>query len=124
MVVGKCCCAVCFSFVKFHFLQISHNHLCLENRNDGLLNWAPYVKNELFANTCQCRNALIELAIGLRAKNLPVLVVLEIHAALCEIVRRHEVKVEVEAWTRTLPARHVAGAVAWAVAARIKHYLD
>ena len=115
-----------FRLSNFIFLQISHNHLCLANRNDGLLNWAPYVKNELFANTCQCRNALIELAIGLRAKNLPVLVVLEIHAALCEIVRRHEVKVkvEVEAWTRTLPATHVAGAVAWAVAARIKHYLD
>ena len=71
---------------------------------------------------CVCRRALHELCIGLRATDFPVLVVLEIHSALCALRGLHEAELGRRRERRWLREGHLKSSVAWEIAKAVKHF--
>ena len=73
----------------------------------------------------RCRNLLLELCIGMFAADFPVLVVLKIHDALCNVCSLHEAEMgEVVPEWQLLSEGHVKGSVAWEIAKAVKHFFD
>ena len=70
----------------------------------------------------KCRKSLLELCFGLYAADFPVLVVLEIHEALCSIRGLHELDGDK---SRSLRLRegHLKENVSWEIAKKVKHFL-
>ena len=95
----------------------------------------------------KCRKSLVDLCIGMHAEDFPVLVVLEIHDALCAISGLHKDEDEYEKdededededddedddeehlgeekECRMLDDRHLKESVSWEIAKKVKHYLN
>ena len=71
----------------------------------------------------KCRSSLVEMCVGLCAADFPVLVVLEIHEALCKLYGLHEVELRDEKERRSLEG-HLKESVSWEIAKKVKHFLD
>ena len=71
----------------------------------------------------KCRKSLAELCIGLYAADFPVLVVLEIHNALCAVCGIHEAQLGQKKKWRVLDEGHLKRSIAWEIAKKVKHYL-
>ena len=67
-------------------------------------------------DACRCRDSLIELCVGLRSQDLPVLIILEIHAALCEVNNLHALT------SFDKKHFHLRADVAWNIAKVGKHH--
>ena len=72
----------------------------------------------------KCRKSLVELCIGMHAKDFPVLLMLEIHRTLCEISCVHEAHLGVEKEWQMLDEGHLKETVSWDIAKKVKHYLN
>ena len=72
----------------------------------------------------KCRSSLVDLAIGMHNANFPVLVMLEIHDALCSLCGLHEVERCTKEESRLLREGHLKNHVSWEIAKKVKHYLD
>ena len=72
----------------------------------------------------KCRKLLVELCIGMQAADFPVLVVLEIHNALCALRGLHEAKLGLKSDWQLLPQGHLKDIVSWEIAKKAKHFLD
>ena len=70
----------------------------------------------------QCRKSLVELCVGMHAADFPVLVVLEIHKALCAINGLHEAKLGSDKEWRSLSEGHLNASVSWDIAKKVKHF--
>ena len=81
-----------------------------------------YVEVLLAIDAHSCRKSLIELCVGMHAADFPVLVVLEIHAALCSLGGLHEAAIGRERQRRSLPEGHLKDSVSWEIAKKVKHY--
>ena len=73
----------------------------------------------------KCRKLLVELCIGMKAADFPVLVVLEIHNSLCTLhgLHLHEAKLGKDKDWKFLPEGHLKDIVSWEIAKKAKHFL-
>ena len=71
-----------------------------------------------------CRNSLVELCVGMRTAEFPVLVVLEIHNCLCKLHGLHEAELGEQKEWQALADGHLKDSVSWEIAKKVKHYLD
>ena len=83
-----------------------------------------YVDIVLALDRHKCRRLLVDLSTGLYSADFPVLVVLEIHDALCSINGLHVADFRKHKEWRSLREGHLKESVSWEIAKKVKHYLD
>ena len=82
------------------------------------IEYVPYI-----VDVCDCRKSLIDLCIGLRSLDWPVLIMMEIHQALCQSKQLHQQdRRKKKNRYRVSEKNHVKNNIAWEIAKLVKHF--